>query len=282
DQAANKTATVTVPAISTADNVLKARVTVINKAGHKFPSGVGFRRAFLQFNVLDKDNKVLWSSGRTDRMGVIVDEKGGAVAGELWWTKDCSERINPDARIHQPHYEEITRQDQVQIYEELVSTPANVDAPVCGPDAKPQGQLTTSFLSICTKVKDNRLLPQGFLKLDDRIQISQALGADVDMARESGAEEVGDASGYVKGGGDSLEYRIPMGEIPGKPAAVEATLYYQATPPSFLQDRFCTSGSTDAKRLYYLGMNVKLSGPTEHWKLRVVTSGPVAVPQASP
>src|SRR5262249_21369112 len=170
DQAANKTATVTVPAISTADNVLKARVTVINKPGHKFPSGVGFRRAFLQFNVLDKDNKVLWSSGRTDRMGVIVDEKGVPVAGELWWTKDCSERINADARIHQPHYEEITRQDQVQIYEELVSTPANVDAPVCGPDAMPQGQLTTSFLSICTKVKDNRLLPQGFLKLDDRIQ----------------------------------------------------------------------------------------------------------------
>jgi hypothetical protein len=280
DQAANKTATVTIPAVSSQGGVLKARVTVTNKTGHKFPSGVGFRRAFLQFNVLDQNSKVLWSSGRTDRMGVIIDDKGTPVAGELWWTSDCSARIDPDARIHQPHYREITRQDQVQIYQELVSTPADVAAPVCGPKAQPQGQLTTSFLSICSKVKDNRLLPQGFLKLEDRIQISQALGADPDMAEESGPTAVDDDPDYVTGGGDSLEYRIPLADLPGKPGAIEATLYYQATPPFYLQDRFCTSASTDTKRLYYLAGNLQLFGPAENWKLRVVTSGQVPVPQA--
>ena len=67
---------------------------------------------------------------------------------------------------------------------------------MCGPNAKPEGQLTTSFLSICAKVKDNRILPQGFLKLDERKQISKALGADDKMAEEAGpGEDVGQRSG---------------------------------------------------------------------------------------
>jgi hypothetical protein len=83
DQAANRTAAVTIAGISTQGNALSARVTVISRVGHKFPSGVGFRRAFLQFNLLDKDDRILWSSGRTDSVGVIVDEKGAPLAGEL-------------------------------------------------------------------------------------------------------------------------------------------------------------------------------------------------------
>ncbi|MFL5103795.1 MAG: hypothetical protein ACJ8E5_24615, partial [Xanthobacteraceae bacterium] len=255
NQAANATAGITITEIGSAEGALKALVTVTNRVGHKFPSGVGFRRAFLQFSVLDKDNRTLWSSGRTNGMGVIVDHDGAPIAGELWWKDDCSARIDPDARIHQPHYAVITRQDQAQIYQELVSTPPNVAAPTCSPGAKPEGQLTTSFLSICAKVKDNRLLPQGFLPLADRIEISRALGAGADMAEESGPTEVGDDPEYVNGGRDAVVYRIPLSELSGKPAAVEATLYYQATPPFFLQDRFCTSNSTDTKRLYYLAEN---------------------------
>ncbi|MFL5050343.1 MAG: hypothetical protein ACJ8D4_09555, partial [Xanthobacteraceae bacterium] len=278
NQAANATAGITITEIGSAEGALKALVTVTNRVGHKFPSGVGFRRAFLQFSVLDKDNRTLWSSGRTNGMGVIVDHDGAPIAGELWWKDDCSARIDPDARIHQPHYAVITRQDQAQIYQELVSTPPNVAAPTCGPGAKAEGQLTTSFLSICAKVKDNRLLPQGFLPLADRIEISRALGAGADMAEESGPTEVGDDPEYVNGGRDAVVYRIPLSELSGKPAAVEATLYYQATPPFFLQDRFCTSNSTDTKRLYYLAGKLDVSGSTQDWKLRVVTSGPVSVP----
>jgi hypothetical protein len=280
DQAVNKTAVVTVAEVRNQNGNLNARVTVVNRVGHKFPSGVGFRRAFLEFSVLDVNNKVLWASGRTNTVGIIVDEKGAAVAGEMWWRDDCSARVEPEKRIHQPHYQEITRQDQVQIFQELVSTPANTDAPTCGPLAKPEGELTTSFLSICAKVKDNRLLPAGFLNLDDRKAISKALGADDAMAIESGpGEEVRDDPDYQRGGSDSLFYRVPLSEITGQPAAVQATLYYQATPPFFLQDRFCTSASDDTKRLYYLAGKLSLAGtPAENWKLRVVTSGPVSVP----
>ena len=181
----------TIGDVSIANGNLNARVTVISRVGHKFPSGVGFRRAFLEFSVLDVDNKVLWSSGRTNGAGVIVDDKGAPIAGELWWKDDCSARIDPEARIHQPHYQEITRQDQAQIYQELVSTPPNASAK-CGPHEPPQGQLTTSFLSICAKVKDNRLLPHGFLSLARRMEIARALGGGDDMAEESGATGVGD------------------------------------------------------------------------------------------
>lgn len=280
DQAVNRTATVTVGDVRNTSDALTARVTVVSKVGHKFPSGVGFRRAFIEFSVLDVNNKVLWSSGRTNGAGVLIDQKGDPIAGEMWWNQDCSARIDPDARIHQPHYQQITRQDQAQIYQELVSEPPKgATAEMCGPHAKPQGPLTTSFLSICAKVKDNRILPSGFLKLEDRIQISKALGANDAMAIESGADGVGDDPDYQRGGSDALVYRVPFAEIAGNPAAVQATLYYQATPPFFLQDRFCTSNSADTKRLFYLTGKLNLTGTmAQDWKLRVVTSGPVSVP----
>jgi hypothetical protein len=282
DQAVNKTATVTVGDVRNENGALSARVTVINKVGHKFPSGVGFRRAFIEFSVLDVNNKVLWASGRTNEVGVLIDgEKNPKpIKGELWWNDDCTARPDADAGVHQPHYQEINRQDQVQIYQELVAAPPpDATDKTCGPHAKLKGPLTTSFLSICAKVKDNRLLPAGFLKLDDRIAISKALGADELMARESGPEEVGNDPDYVTGGRDSLVYRVPLSDIDGKPAAVQATLYYQPTPPFFLQDRFCTSKSVDTQRLYYLAGKLGLSGTqAQHWKLRVIGSGPVTVP----
>jgi hypothetical protein len=277
EQAASKTATVSVDEVKTEGDTLSARVTVTNKVGHKFPSGVAFRRAFLELQVLDDKNNVLWSSGRTNRQGVIVDESGTPIAGELWWKPDCSARVAPEARLHQPHYQMISRQDQAQIYQELAAAPADV-TPACGPGAKPQGPLTTSFLSICAKVKDNRLLPHGFLRLEDRIAVARALGADRAMAQEAGPVAVDDDPDYAGGGSDTLLYRVPLAQLAGKPAHVKATLYYQATPPYFLQDRFCTSSSADTQRLYYMAGHLELEGtPAQDWKLRLVDSGLVPV-----
>ena len=279
EQAKHQTAAVTVDQVNIENATLNARVTVTNKVGHKFPSGVAFRRAFIEFQVLDADNNVLWSSGRTNSQGVIVDARGAPIPGELWWKPDCSERISPDARIHQPHYQVITREDQAQIYEELVSSPSEVAAPICGPGAKPSGHLTTSFLSGCTKVKDNRLLPHGFLKLQERIRVARAIGADDRLAEEIGPVAIGHDSDYDNGGGDTLIYQIPMSQLANRPATVKATLYYQATPPYYLQDRFCTSNSVDTQRLFYMTGQFSLEGtPAQDWKLRLVDSGPVSVP----
>jgi hypothetical protein len=279
DQAANRTAGISIDDIATEGGTLNARVTVINRTGHKFPSGVGIRRAFIQFEVFDAERKLLWSSGRTNGAGVIVDQNGNPIAGELWWESDCSARIKPVARLHQPHYEAINRQDQAQIYEELVSAPPPDGAPRCGPAAPPTGELTTSLLSQCARVKDNRLLPEGFLALDARKQVAAALGAEADLAEETGSAAVGEDPDYRTGGGDAIVYRVPLSELDGRPAAVQATLYYQATPPYYLQDRFCTGSGDDTRRLFYLAGNLRLAGtPAQDWKLRVVTSGRIEVP----
>jgi hypothetical protein len=280
DQALNRTAQVIIGDVKKDATTLSAKVTVNNMVGHKFPSGVGFRRVILEFDVLDANDNILWSSGRTNASGIIVDENGAPIAGELWWKDGCSARIDPQARIHQPHYQTISYQDQVQIYQELVSAPGDVPAPVCGPGAKPEGQLTTSFLSICAKVKDNRLLPHGFLSLSERKQIAVALGAKEGLADDTDPVGVGDDPDYKTGGSDSLVYRVPLAALGnGKPAMVNATLFFQPTPPFFLQDRFCTSHSTDTQRLYELAGKVDLvNSPAQDWKVRVVTSGPVSVP----
>ncbi len=279
DQAARSTAEISIGAVQREGDALNVEVKVENKAGHKFPSGVAFRRAFVEFSVLDKDGKVLWASGRTNGAGVIVDGKDAPVAGELWWQPDCSARIEPEARAHQPHHQTITRQDQAQIYQELTAAPPDTDAPVCGVHGQSDGQLTTSFLSICSKAKDNRLLPHGFLPLDARKEIAASFGAKPDLAEEVAPSGVGDDPDYAQGGGDATLYRVPLAELGGEPATVRASLYYQATPPYYLQDRFCTSNSEDTKRLYYVAGKLDVSAPPiKDWKLQVGQTAEAPVP----
>jgi hypothetical protein len=279
DQASNTTAAISVGLVSIEGGELRASVTVMNKTGHKFPSGVGFRRAFVDFTVRDAAGNVVWESGRSNAAGALVGPDGKPIDGELWWKDDCSARVNsPGNNPHQPHYQVISQQDQVQIFQELVTTPSGSGAQ-CGRHADPAGDLTTSFLSICGTLKDNRLLPAGFLPLDQRVQISRALGAGDDMAEDSGAVGTGDDPAYKTGGGDTFAYHVPLTGLSAAPAKVSATLYYQATPPFFLQDRFCTAKGTDADRLRFLTSQLKLDNTrAAGWKLDMVSTGPVAVP----
>ncbi len=140
-QAQNATATVSVDSVSTDASTLSAKLTVTNLAGHNFPSGVSFRRAFVNFEVLDATGQVLWASGETNRDGVIVDNSGAPLTTEFF---------SPKQQTFQPHFWEsvpITSDKQVQIFEELAISP--------------EGSLTTSFLSFDHKVKDNRLQARG-------------------------------------------------------------------------------------------------------------------------
>lgn len=282
DQAAHDTVDVSIPSaeIEIDQGKLKATVKLINHVGHKFPSGVGFRRAFVSFDVLDRRGNVIWTSGSTDSLGRIIGSDGKPLPGEMWWTPNCSARIAPEERLHQPHYQTITDQNQAQIYQELVSTPPNEGVAQCGYDAKPEGQLTTSFLSICAEVKDNRLLPDGYLPLEKRKAIALALGAKEDMAADAGTTAVGNDPDYAdgKGGSDTLSYEIALSDLKAKPHQVRARLWYQATPPFYLQDRFCTASGDDPNRLYYLTGHLNLDGtPADDWKLLIDDTGPVDI-----
>lgn len=278
ENAARRTATISVGKPELKEDGLHAEVSIINRVGHKFPSGVGFRRAFINFEVLDGAGEVLWASGRTDNVGRLVDRAGTPIAGEDWWGPSCSVPPDRATRAHQPHFQSVTAEDQAQIYQELVSTPPDRADVTCGHDAEPAGILTTSFLSICAEVKDNRLLPVGYLPLPERKVIAKAFGAGDDLAEDSGSTAVGEDPDYRTGGGDTLTYVVPRDALSGTPVSVRARLYYQATPPFYLQDRFCSAEGPDTDRLHWMTGHLDLEGtPAEDWKLLVADSGAVAV-----
>lgn len=250
-QAQQDSASIKAQIQSYSNKKLKAKVTVKNKTGHRFPSGVAFRRAFIEFVVLDGE-KVVWWSGRSNRVGVIVDENGKALKTEFLNHKN----------VYQPHHQTITRQDQVQIYEEL-----NQNA---------QHEFTTSFIHRVFDIKDNRLLPKGwrasnFFKKDGKVLFEffeatdpEATGTDPDY-QDQGPDFAGE---------DSLTYDIALPyRIDPKKLSVKATLYYQAIPPSWLHQRFSTTPKGKAtQRLYYMTSRLNLEGtPMEGWKLKLVS-----------
>ena len=226
---------------------LSATVTVSNTTGHRFPSGVSFRRAFIEFLVMEGD-EVIWGSGRTNSVGVIVDGKGYPLNTEFL----------PNADSYQRHHQLITREDQVQIYEELNQ---NADR-----------EFTTSFVHRVHPIKDNRLLPKGWVASEyfkDQGEVIAQFMAATDP------EGVGDDPDYKNDddlfpGRDSLKYLVdlPSGVDVDK-VSVKVSLYYQSIPPYWLNQRFTTAPNGEAtRRLYHLTSRLNLEGtPMENWKL---------------
>ncbi len=189
DAAANRTiahlqseaAAVSVRAVELRDGRLEADISVENLAGHKLPTAYPSRRAWLHVTVRDRDGKAVFESGALRPNGSIEGNDN-----------------DDDAIRFESHYTEITRGEQVQIYEAIM----------VGQDGTP----TTGLLTALRYVKDNRLLPRGFAKDS----------ADRDVAVHGDAE--GDAD--FQGGGDRIRYSIAVGDAQG-PFRVEVELWYQ-------------------------------------------------------
>ncbi len=230
---------------------LEAKVTVSNMAGHRLPSGVGFRRAFIEFTVQDTSGKTLWASGRSNDLGVILGPDGKPLPSEFF-----DKYTGPDGKPrqhYQPHYQEISRQDQVQIYEELVQ---NAD-----------GQFTTSFLRRDHEVKDNRLLPVGWTEQGPAPKHFNGVYLEATHPKGNAKEDPDYRNGS---GGDSLKYRVSLpASVDPKALSVRATLYYQSIPPYFLAARFAGAPDGPAtQRLYYLTSNLNLNdSPAKGWKM---------------
>ncbi len=127
------TATVTIDRVAVSNGVLAVDVVVRNLTGHKFPTGYPSRRAWLHVTARDREGKVTFESGRVAETGLIEGNDSDAAAAAF-----------------EPHYDEITGPDQVQVYESIMGTPA--------------GAPTTGLLQATRYLKDNRLLPRGFDK----------------------------------------------------------------------------------------------------------------------
>jgi len=282
-QAQNSTAEVSVSPVTLSGQKLIADVKVTNKAGHRFPSGVGFRRAFLEFRVVDNETgKTVWCSGCTNELGVIVNGnqrlaselfdvyKDGAKPATLGYPEACYKSV---PQHYQPHYfwdlqkntgAAITRQDQVQIYEEL-----NLNI---------QCAMTTSFLRRDYQLKDNRLLPFGWTSTGP-LNADKTPYIPADYLHETHPVRVGGDPAYADGSGTNIvRYEIPLGAFASRNVTVTATLYYQSIPPYFLNDRFTQAPNGPAtQRLYYLTSNLQTKGTAiEDWKFQIAQASEAA------
>ncbi len=260
DMARNETAQIEISSLKRTPSRLTAEVKVTNLAGHKFPSGVSFRRAFIELKV-SVGGKAYWVSGATNEKGVIGAWKGGRFTPLV--TEFFDKRTNP-GQIYQHHYDgntPITDEGQVQIYEELVKDS--------------NGNFTTSFLSLDNVVKDNRLMPQGW----------RPDGPDAKFTLPQGVDRTFNPEYFNGSGTDVVVYQVPLNSRITQPITVTATIYYQAIPPYFLQQRFAgapTGVFTQSLKYYteHLDTNKiyddwKLllgEAPIKDWKLMITTT----------
>jgi mono/diheme cytochrome c family protein len=254
-QARERTASIEVSSLKIAEDKLTADVKVTNLTGHRLPSGVGFRRAFIEFLAIENLNgreRVIWESGRANPLGVILDGKGEILPSEFF----TEYKDGKQTRQHyQPHYEKITSQNQVQIYEELVQ------------DAK--GRFTTSFIHRDTDIKDNRLLPRGWSKKGP----SAAIPFDYLEATFPKGGAAQDPQYQDGSGTDVITYEVALPKgVDAANVTVQATLYYQSIPPFYLNMRFRTAPQGEAtKRLYFMASNlVTERTEIDGWRLRLV------------
>jgi hypothetical protein len=174
-------AKVTIGRVDATPNGVAVDVHVENLGGHKLPTAYPSRRAWLHVVVRDGSGHVVFESGALRPDGSIVGNDNDA-----------------DPLKYEPHYREITRADQVEIYEPILKDS--------------DGKVTTGLLHAVGYLKDNRLLPHGFDKAT----------AMKDIAVTGGAA---DDPGFTDKG-SSVRYVVSTGGAAG-PFKVEAELWYQ-------------------------------------------------------
>jgi len=244
---------------------LRAVVRVDNLTGHDLPSGVGFRRLFIELSVLDRDGNALWTSGKTDRLGQLLGADGRPLPFEHYPTAE-----------YEPHHQVIRSPDDVQIYEEV--------------EADETGMVTTGFLHRWSDLKDNRIPPRGF-RWDstyaappyDAAPKGEAL-LDPDYAPDDVALPLD--------GTDRITYAVALPpDVQGRAAVVRARLISQSIPPYFLSQIFSELAAAkadpvlvqterqlivDGSLLHYLASRFDPSAPDaagepylQDWKLEI-------------
>jgi len=141
------TADVNITSTSSLDGKLNFTVLLTNHSGHKFPTSLPSRRAWLHAKVINNQGQTVFESGafNSENKIVGVDDVVGANGYER-------------------HHKEITDGSEVQVYETVM--------------ADTDGQLTYTFMNASRYLKDNRILPKGF-KVNDAPATVQPYGLAV-------------------------------------------------------------------------------------------------------
>ena len=147
---------------------LNVFVKIENKTGHKIPSGIPFRRMWIHLKVTDPSNNVVYESGNYNGLGEITG-------------------LDTD---YEPHYDLITNEDEIQIYEGVM---VDVDLAV-----------TNTLLRASQYIKDNRIPPKGFTTTHPSYDTTAIFGSavsDPNFNKENSTEGTGS---------DIVNYRFPV------------------------------------------------------------------------
>lgn len=264
--------------VNSTSKTVTASIKVTNNAGHKFPSGAGFRRAWIQMEVLDDGGNVIWASGQPNSWGALCNGPCNAAGDNL-----LASEFTTDYKQLQPHYETITSQDQVQIYEVR--------------EADDKGVLTSRTLSLFKGVKDNRILPRGYVPQSQCVPGQSLFGLELcNMAEILDPESLVPNSKLAsdpyytdksKTGADLISYEIPISSMSGTPASIRVELRYQTIPPNYLSARYQvlndypTENTQATRRMLYItshldmdNLGLQSSGSQafdvcEDWSMRI-------------
>ncbi|KAA3598111.1 MAG: T9SS C-terminal target domain-containing protein [Calditrichaeota bacterium] len=182
---------------SIVNDSLNLVVAIENLTGHKLPSAVPIRRVWLHVKVSDSQNQIVFESGKWDSTGEIV-------------SLDLA---------YEPHYNEITDETQVQVYEGIMKDVDN--------------NQTFTFLRAAEFLKDNRIPPKGFTTnyaFYDTVKIVGNAENDANFNIENGNEGSGK---------DLVTYKIPV--LQNEVYSVEIEACYQSVMPRFVNHLFTLS-----------------------------------------
>jgi hypothetical protein len=176
-----KSATVTIRGMERTTNGLAIEVHVENLTGHKLPTAYPSRRVWLHVVVRDRNGRVVFESGALNSDGSIVGNDN-----------------DQDPLRFEPYYREISKPDQVEIYEPILKDS--------------DGKVTTGLLHAVGYLKDSRLLPNGFDKATAE--------KDIAVVGDAADDPAFDDKGSV------VRYMVSTGST-GGPFRVEVELWYQ-------------------------------------------------------
>nr|TFG54169.1 MAG: hypothetical protein E4H34_02890 [Hyphomicrobiales bacterium] len=179
---ATKAANIAIENIRNEDGRIEFEVALNNFAGHKLPTAYPSRRVWLHVVVRDANGAVVFESGKPNDDGSITGNDNDA-----------------DRARFEPHYQEITAPDQVQIYESIMGNYA--------------GEVTTGLVYGARYLKDNRIPPRGFEKSNVTEEVAVIGGAMQDSDFAAGT--------------DRVRYSVDAGALSGN-WTVLAELLYQS------------------------------------------------------
>lgn len=156
-------------------------IEISNLAGHKLPTAYPSRRAWIHLKVSKGNGELVFESGAFNPDGSIEGNDNDL-----------------DKTRYEPHYNQIDKPEQVQIYEAIM--------------VNPEEKVTTGLLEAVRFIKDNRILPDGFNKAD----------ANEDIAVRGAARQDKD----FKGMSDLIRYKIPV-DAGERNFKIRVSLWYQ-------------------------------------------------------